>query len=193
MSERKYNCKDVDMLVASNVVMGNFEQYKDQLVAKRKTWADPFAVNLEERIGNALDILGINTRAEQTSVTRQLVKTQNLALEKLATFKIQLDVDFEDDPNKLRDLEQKLGFSRHYSQVRSGNQEALIQLLTAFKQNMTPEVRQEIEGAGMDGAIIDELIAMRDEVNEINIKQETLKGNTPKDTALNVDEMNAIY
>jgi hypothetical protein len=104
-----------------------------------------------------------------------------------------LEVDFEDDPDTLKQLEDMLGFSRYYSQVRSGGQEALIQLLSAVKQNMTPEVRLQIEDAGMDGAIIDELIALRDEINEMNIKQVALKGNTPKSTALNIGELNAIY
>jgi hypothetical protein len=58
---------------------------------------------------------------------------------------------------------------------------------------MTPELRKKIEAAGTDGAIIDELIGMRDEINDMNIKQETLKGSTPKKTALNIEEMNEIY
>ena len=58
------------MLVASNVVMKNFNQHKDRLVTKRKTWADPFAINLENRIGSALDIIGVNTKIEQTDTTR---------------------------------------------------------------------------------------------------------------------------
>jgi hypothetical protein len=88
MSERKYNCKDVDMLVTGSVVMENFDQYADRLIAKRKTWSEPFATNLKEKIGNALDILGINTKVEQTTTTRQLVNKQNQALDHLATFKI---------------------------------------------------------------------------------------------------------
>ncbi len=193
MASRKYNCKDVEMLVTSNVVMESFIQYKTALVAKRKSWADPFADDLQLKIGNALDILGINTKVEQTSTTRQLVAIQNQALENLVTFKIQLEVDFDDDPDTLKLMEDRLGFTGHYSQVRTGEQEALIQLLTIFKRNMKPELRQQIEDAGMDGAIIDELINMRDPINETNIRQETLKGSTPKDTALNVDEMNVIY
>ena len=150
--------------------MGNFNQHKDQLLLKRKTWVDPFAPNLEEKIDHGLDILGINTKIEQTTTTRQLVTRQKHAMNQLATFKVQLEVDFEDDPDTLKQLEDKLGFSRHYNQVRSGDQEALIQLLAALKQNVSPEVKTQIKDAGTDIAIIDELITMRDEINEINIK-----------------------
>jgi len=193
MSTRKYRCSDVDMLVVSNVVLENFTQHKDQLVSKRKTWKDPFADQLKNKIGNALDILGINTKTEQTATTRQLVTRQTQALDHLTTFKIQAEVDFEDDPDTLTLIEDGLGFSKQYSSAKSGSQEALIELLTNFKTNMTPELRQKIEAAGTDGAIIDELIGMRDEINDMNIKQETLKGSTPKKTALNIEEMNEIY
>jgi len=193
MAERKYNCKDVDMLVTSNVALENFDLYKDQLIAKRKTWADPFVPNLRQKIANALNILGVNTLAEQTAVTRTLVSMQKKAMDLLVTFKIQLEVDFEDDTDTLKQLEDLLGFSRHYKKVRSEGQEAIIELLTAVKENMTSEIRQQIEEAGTDGAIIDELIDMRDEIHSLNVKQETLKGNTPKDTALNVAELNSIY
>jgi hypothetical protein len=193
MSTRKYRCSDVDMLVVSNVVLENFTQHKDQLVAKRKTWKDPFADQLKNKIGNALDILGINTKTEQTATTRQLVTRQTQALDHLTTFKIQAEVDFEDDPDTMTLIEDGLGFSKQYSSAKSGSQEALIELLTNFKTNMTPELRKKIEAAGTDGAIIDELIGMRDEINDMNIKQETLKGSTPKKTALNIEEMNEIY
>ena len=193
MASRKYYCKDVEMLVTGNVVMEGFIQHKPALVAKRKSWADPFAGDLQLKIGKALDILGINTKAEQTTATRQVVAIQNQALGNLLTFKIQLEVDFDDDPDTLKLIENRLRFSKLYSQAQTGQQEALIQLLATFKQNMDPLLKQQIEDSGMDGAIIDELISMRDQMNEANIRQEALKGSSPKDTALNVDELNAIY
>jgi len=193
MSGRNYNCKDVDMLVASNVVLGNFKKNKDQLIPRRKTWADPFAAELEGRIGNALDILGVNTRIDQTDTTRELVSKQSETLADLASFKIQLEVDFDDDPQKLKEIENKLGFSRYYNKARNDQQEALIQLLSTFKENMSPALRQEIEDAGIDGELIDQLIAMRDEINALNVRQESLKASAPKDTALNLEELNAIY
>ena len=193
MSTRNYNCKDVDMLVSSNVVLENFDHHLDQLIAKRKSWKNPFAKNLQFKIDNALDILGVNTKVEQTKTTRELVTTQKQATDNLLTFKIQLEVDFEDDPDTLRQMENNLGFSRLYNAARSGEQEALIQLLSVFKQNMSPALKKKIVQAGMNGEIIDELIDMRDQINKLNIKQEALKGSTVNDTALNVDELNAIH
>jgi hypothetical protein len=105
----------------------------------------------------------------------------------------QLEVDFEDVPDKLQEIEKKLGFTRHYSNARYEKQEAMVQLLSAFKINMKPELRQQIEDARMDGEIIDGLIAVRDVFNDLNVRQEALKGSSPKDTALNADELNAIY
>ena len=130
---------------------------------------------------------------EQTKTTREIVTTQKQATDNLLTFKIQLEVDFEDDPDTLRQMENNLGFSRLYNAAKSGEQEALIQLLSVFKQNMSPALKKQIMQAGMNGDIIDELIDMRDQINKLNIKQEALKGSTVNDTALNVDELNAIH
>ena len=152
-----------------------------------------FAPALKARVGKALDLLGVNTKIEQTATTRQLVSLQSKILADLATFRIQLQVDFEDKPEKLEEILQQLGFTRYYNQARDEQQEAVIQLLSAFKQNMNPELRQEIEDAGIDGEIIDGLMAMRDQINDLNVQQEALKSSTTKDTAVNVDELNAIY
>ena len=193
MAERKYKCKDADMLVTSNVVMKNFDQHKAILLIKRKTWADPFAADLQKDIDDALELLGINTKTQQTEVTSELITLQKQALENLATFKIQLEVDFEEEPKELKKIENKLGFARHYDQVRTGDQQALVQLLTAFRKNMSPKLKKQIEAAGIDGQIMEDLIDMRDPINDTNIQQEALKGSTPNDTALNVEELNATY
>ena len=118
---------------------------------------------------------------------------QKKVIDGLTTFEIQLEVDFEDEPKTLKKFEDKLGFTRLYEAVRSGSQEAVVELLTTFKQNMKPDIRTKIEAAGTDGASIDELIEMRDQPNNLNIRQESLKGSTTKDTALNAEELNAIY
>jgi hypothetical protein len=102
-------------------------------------------------------------------------------------------VDFEEAPKELKKIENKLGFLQHYEQVRTGDQQALVKLLTAFKQNMSRKLKQQIEAAGTDGQFIEDLIDMRDQINETNIRQEALKGSTPNDTALNVEELNATY
>jgi hypothetical protein len=193
MAVGKYHCKDVDMLVVSNVVMENFNKHKASLVAKRSSWADPYAKRLQHKIDAGLELLGVNTKDKQTKATRELLKQQKQAVDDLGLIKVQLEVDFEDDPTQLKLMEDQLGFTRHYDQVQKGDQEALIQLLSVFKKNMSPELKQQIEEAGSNGQTIEDLIAMRDQINEMNIRQESLKGSTTNDTALNVEEMNAIY
>ena len=69
----------------------------------------------------------------------------------------------------------------------------LIQLLTAMKENISAKLQEQIETVGIDGKSIDDLIDMRNQINDANIKQESLKGSTPIDTTQNARELNAIY
>ena len=190
---RNYNSKDVDMLVASNVVLENFKKHKATLVSRRKVWEDPFEDNLKQQIDEALEVLGVNTRAPQTASTQELLALQEEALSDLATFRIIVEVDFQDQLDKLKQMMDLLGDNRFYKDVTKANQESLVQLLTAFKNNMTEELKGELTQAGMEAALIDRISALRDPISEANIRQEALKSTQPNETAVNVETLNNIY
>lgn len=181
------------MLMGSKVVMKRFNRHKEKLVNERPKWADPYGPNLEARIKAALKILGVNTKDVQTAVTRVLKSELRQAITDLVTFKIQLEIDFEDEPEKGELILKKLGFDRHYKEASLQEQEGSIEMLSAFNENMTPELRQEIIDSGTRAELIDGLLGMRDVVADLNVDQEDLKDSTKKDTAVNVDELNAIY
>lgn len=193
MSNRVYPYKDVDMVMGCNVVMKRFNRRKERLINERPKWADPFAPNLEARIKNALKILGVNTKDVQTAATRVLKSEVKQAITDLKTFKIQLEIDFEEEPEKGELILKKLGFDRHYKEASKEEQEGSIEMLWAFNENMTPELRQEIIDSGTKAELIDGLLGMGDVISDLNVDQEDLKDSTKKDTAVNVDELNAIY
>jgi hypothetical protein len=110
----------------------------------------------------------------------------------LGDFRVNLRVDF-DDKAKVEEIFRQLGFAAHYSSAQNDDQEALIQLLYQFKQNMTDALKTEITSKGSPAQLIDDITEYADELNEANITQETFKGSTKEVTAEAVAEFNEIY
>ena len=58
---------------------------------------------------------------------------------------------------------------------------------------MSPALRQEITGKGMNPTLIDNILGYSDNYSQANVLQETLKGSTKTITNDVVDTFNAIY
>ena len=96
-------------------------------------------------------------------------------------------------PARRDEILNNLGFARHLKKGQKGNQEALIQLLYAFKTNMTETLRQEITAKGMSATIIDNLMGYAETFRQANVAQEALKGSTKSITSEVSATFNAIY
>ena len=192
--ERKFSYKAVDMLIGSRVVCENFKTYKTELTAVNSTWADPFIDDLETRVNTAINKhLGIDTKSLQKLATGDIHKLQKEAGDKLALFKTVLSVNFESNKDRLQWILDTLGFTRHLKNTQNNDQEALIQLLAQFKENMTPELITEITDTGMAENIITGIINMAENVRDADVTQEKLKEDSKTHTEEAIIEFNEIY
>lgn len=87
-----------------------------------------------------------------------------------------------------KDVDMLMGWN-----VQKGNQEALIQLLNAFRLNMNEAVRKQITEKGLDNALIDNLIGYATSFEKANIIQESYKSSTKEITQEVRNSFNAIY
>ena len=87
----------------------------------------------------------------------------------------QLQVDFSDDKKKLKEMLINLGFEKNLRNVQHSDQEALIELLYAFKKGMTDSLKSEIVANGTNPELIDRIINYADQMKQANISQETQK------------------
>ena len=191
---RKYNCSDVVLLTTASTIVENAKLNKADLVAKRTTWVDPFFPDLETRIDNLIKTyLGIDSAKSLRNSTLTLRNIQLKALTKLGDVKTQIESDFVKEPTIKKELLINLGFSSYYVQATNKNQEATVNLLFQFKQNMTAAIKTQITSKGTSAATIDEVISYADALKDANINQETFKSNRPTITEEAVKEFNDLY
>lgn len=193
-TERIYKGKDVEMLSATATITEHAIDNKTFLISKRTTWADPFFAEIENRIDDAFKTyLGIDNAKAMREATKVVLSIQALALFLLAEFKVQIEEDFKGDPSRRDEILTQLGITEHHKDAQNKDQEALIELLMKFKLNMTSTLQTEITTKGTALALIDNIIAQADILNNANITQETLKGGRKEISAEAVTEFNAIY
>lgn len=191
---RKYNCSDVVLLTTASTIVENAKLKKADLVAKRTTWADPFFPDLATRIDNLTKTyIGVDSAKSLRNATIALKDIQTKALTKLGDVKAQIEADFIKEPTTQKELLTTLGFTTYYTQAANKNQEATVNLLFQFKQNMTVATKTKITAKGTAAATIDEIITYADALNEANISQETFKSNRPNITEEAIKEFNDLY
>lgn len=192
--KRAYKGKDVDMLTSSATIIEQAINHKPFLVSKRANWADPFFPVIQTRIQNAFsNFLGIDNAQQMREATQVVTCIQKNALHDLAEFKVQLMEDFKSNKTRRDEILTRLDFTSHLKDAQNKDQEALIQLLLTFKQNMTAALQTEITNAGTAAALIIAIIGYADVLKNSDITQETMKGSRKVITQAGVEEFNEIY
>lgn len=191
MTTRKYNYKDVDMLLASKTITQTLNENLTDLSIVRSTWTGQYVTDLSEKIDNAIDnYLGLDKKKELRDATSRLSTIQSPAMRDLSFIKTQISVDFG---IKSEEILKNLGFDKNIRKVQKGDQEALIELLYAFKKGMTTEIQQQIIDKGTNPMLIERIIHYAVQLKEANISQETLKETTKIISAEAVNAFNDIY
>jgi hypothetical protein len=192
--KRKYNGKDVDMLIACSTLIENAIANKSFLQTKRSNWSDDFFNSLQTKINTALEEhLGVDSAKELRGATQTLQSIQKQSLKDLAEVKTQIIEDFKKDPTKKTEILTQLGYTAHHATAQNGDQEALVQLLYAFKNNLTPTLKQEIVDKGTASAILEQITTYADTLKKADVNQETFKGTRKEITTTGVTIFNEIY
>ena len=191
---RNYNCKDVDMLMASKTIAETFKTNISELATTRTDWTEQYATDLILRIDNAIHThLGIDVKKDLRSATTALVSLQFPARRDISYFKTQIDDDFKKNAPRRDEILKSLGFTKYLRGVQSGNQESLIQFLYTFKTNITPALSDEITAKGLNPMLIDNITAYADTFAQANVAQESQKGSTKEISQEVANIFNAIY
>ena len=191
---RNYSYKDVDMLMASRTIAESFRANIAELSVTRTVWTEQYANDLITRIDSAIgNNIGIDAKKDLRAATSTLAGIQAPARRDVSFFKRQISEDFKKDPARRDEILTNLGFTRYFKDVMGSNQEALMQLLYAFKTNMTEALRTEITAKGMNPILITNITGYADTFREANVAQESFKG-TSKNITFGIQEtFNAIY
>jgi hypothetical protein len=191
---RKYKTKDVEMLTATATIIENAIANKTLLQSKRTTWADPFFDNLKIQIETTTEAyLGKDAALQMRQATQVLLSIQAQALNDLAEFKVQVEQDFKNIPDKKTEILTQLGFTTYHKSAQKGDQEGLVNLLFQFKTNLNPSLNTEIVYKGTAQTTIDNIIGYTNTLKDANISQETFKGIRKEITDDAITAFNQIY
>jgi soluble P-type ATPase len=192
--KRAYKGKDIEMLIAASVITESAIANKTFLVSKRANWADPFLQNLKDKIDLTVQtyIGADNAKALRTS-TQVLLEIEKNAINDLAEFKVDIEVDYGEEKILLKEILTQLGFKTYHAKARKGDQEALIALLFQFKTNMSPTLQTDIVSKGTGNSLITSIIGYANTLKAADITQESFKGTKQTATATAINEFNACY
>ena len=191
---RKYTCKDVDMLMASKTIAESFRANISDLSAIRSNWTEQYALDLIARIDAAFaNSLGTDAKKDLRGATATLFSIQVPAKRDLAFVKLTINEEFAKNPSRRDEILNTLGFAFYGSKGTKANQEELVQLLVTFKTNLTDPIRQELMAAGVNEALITRILGYAETYRQANILQESLKGSTKAITSDVLDTFNQIY
>ncbi|MFV0591954.1 MAG: hypothetical protein ACK5M7_11265 [Draconibacterium sp.] len=188
---RIYSAKDSDMLMAGKVIATSFTNQLADLSLVRSNWTPEYAQALHTKIDTAMeDYLGLDKKKALRDATAALAEIQAPALRNLQFLKTQIEVDFIDSSEEII---KTLGYNSYLKAARSGDQEALVQLLFAFKKGMTNQLKNKIVEKGTNPALIDNIIGYATQLSEANTEQETQKASTKSVSEAAVVAFNEIY
>jgi|WetSurMetagenome_2_1015567.scaffolds.fasta_scaffold199260_2 hypothetical protein len=191
---RKYTCKDVDMLMASKTIAESFRANIPDLSAIRSNWTEQYSLDLVACIDAAIaDTLGTDAKKDLRGATAALFSIQAPAKRDLAFVKLTITEEFAKIPARRDEILNTLGFTFFSSKGAKANQEELVQLLVTFKTNLTDTLRQEIIAAGMNDTLIKRILGYAETYRQANVLQESLKSSTKDITGDMVETFNQIY
>lgn len=191
---RNYNFKDVDMLLASKTIIETFKLNLAELSVARSIWNEEYANHLATKIDDAIEnYLGLDKKKELRNATANLSSIQTPAIRDLSFLKKQLQVDFAAEKPKLKEMLKTLGFDKNLRKVQNSDQEALIELLYAFKKGIKESLKSEIVAKGTNSELIDRIINYADQMKLANVSQETQKETTKAVSEEATNAFNAIY
>ncbi len=191
---RKFKCSGLAMLIASATLAESFEKEKAAFVAESPYYDDPYIVDLKAAIQVIMtDVFGIDPKDDLKAASRQVNGLVKSSVEDLSMVREQLIRGFRLETETADLLLTQLGFRTWWPKARHGGQEAVIGLLSKFRNNMSAETRLMIEAKGVSAARIDNILANAASLNAANIDQELLKSSSKEDTGGVTAQMNVIY
>lgn len=188
---RTYTYRDVDMLTASKIIINSLNANLSDLSMVRTNWTSEYTSGLALKVDNVLEIfLGKDKTKNLREATKVLVSIQKPALSDLAFLKTQIKVDFGKEADEII---KGLGYNKYLKEAQQKDQEALIELLFAFKKGMTEKLKQAIVDKGTNPALIDRILAYATQMSEANVMQEGEKSGAAELTQEASSTLDEVY
>ncbi|MDP4268606.1 MAG: hypothetical protein Q8909_00620 [Bacteroidota bacterium] len=195
MANKKiYSCTDIEMVTASLIIIGHFEESFSELSSLRGNWTPDYLKDLKKRINEtSTKYVSSDNQKGQRDATSTLQEIQIAAKRDVAFFKTQVEEDFRDNPSFCSETLKTLSIEKYIRDVQKNSHEALSALLIGFSNGMNDALRQSVTAKGITGALIDRIISYTDAFQTANVTQEIQKSTSKSNTQEATDALNGIY
>jgi plasmid maintenance system antidote protein VapI len=191
---RKYKIKDVDFIITADTIIESASKKQPFLVKKRANWTPDFFEEIKQLIEKATqNHLGVDSAKKLRDATQTVYTIANQANRLLAELKVQIEEDFKDNKTQKLEILNNLGFTAYNTAAKTGDQEAMINLLYQYKKNLTPDLAIAIVSKGTAQQTLDEISTLADQLKTANVFQESNKGERKEVTAQAINDFNTIY
>lgn len=192
---RKFPGTSTEMLISASSISQAAITHQVALTANRPIWTLAYFQAFQTRIDTAVSTyLGVDNAATlraQTSVVLDVFKS---AYANISTIKLEIEEGFKDNKPRKQEILNTLGYNLYWIKSQKGkDQEALISLLFAFKQNLTPAIQAEITAKGSLPATLTAITDAAQALMDANVSQESIKQSKKALTDTATIEFNAIY
>ena len=189
-----FKCTAYEMLTALETIINVCITYNAEIVKERPLWTVEYFNGVLTTIQDAFkNLLGIDNAKELRASTQALYTVLNPASDDISKFNTQVKNDFADDKIKRDEYFNTLGFKSYFKDASKKNQDATIQLLLQFAQNITPQIEADLAAAGMSPDLITRMKGYGSTLNNANVTQETAKKIRPNLTDAKITALNNIY
>lgn len=193
MNERKFKGTAIQMLMATGLIVDNAIGIAPTLTAARPKWTLSYFTDIKGQITGILeDNFGIRGTTSLREVTAALTTKEIAAKAMLQQAKTQIEVDFGKDKTKSSHYLTTLGLTK-VKVIKNASQDATIEMLTIFRNNLTPEIESDLTAAGMSAATLNGIKALAKEFYEANALQEQKKVGSKETTATLNMQLNNLY
>lgn len=181
------------MLLSSRVIAQSFSDNITDLSKVRTTWTPTFATSLiteVDTVGN--NLIGKKSKTALFEATDKLLMVISPARKDITSLKVQIDVDYKNNPTRRRLILSDLGYTAFYKKITGKSQTGTIGFLTVFNRNIET-YKVELLANGTPAGLLDGIIAYADVVSNANMVQEQLKTTTKGITADAAAQLTALY
>lgn len=176
---KDFSYSNTTVLMIADVVEANFNQLKDEIIVVRPIWADPFITNFDNQVNACYDILGVDRKSAQKHSTFLRKSKQIEILEKMESFKIQLEEDFKTNTDLRDSYLSTLGFTQNWKEAfENHSNRHLILLLFTYSQNMTTNKETNINSQGMTPGLIQQIIGYAEVYKQLAENQQHEKSSS---------------
>jgi hypothetical protein len=174
------------------IIIRNYMELQPNFSARNPDMTVAYGQEIETRINQAIISFTTDKKQEQKAATRDIKAIIAESKVKLSDLFTDIAVVFRSDKPKVDILKNELGYTRFNRKANENVQEAIIQYLFTFADNL-PAYRSELTEKKIPDSRLDEIIKLAQECKNANITQELSKSKSRQLTAEQQAEVNTLY